>query len=132
MTDSEDRIPDSYPPEELSSLAGEYPFLTIAGGLALGALVGALLPRSVGRRIGKGVVTAATAASDLGLSLGRQVAERADGATRESRERIGQGAAAARQRASGLTDMALTAGLAFARKALEKANRPRPDAENGG
>ena len=46
-------LPDRYPPEDYRSLAGEYPWLTVAAGLGAGLLVGAMLPRGLGGKFGK-------------------------------------------------------------------------------
>lgn len=48
--------PDAYPPEDYRSLAAEYPWLTVAAGLGIGALAGALLPRSFGSKLGRGAL----------------------------------------------------------------------------
>ena len=45
--------PDAWPPEDYRSLAAEYPWLTLAAGLGLGALAGALLPKGFGGRVGR-------------------------------------------------------------------------------
>ena len=74
-----ERLPDSDPPEQLSTLAGEYIGLSIAGGLVLGLLVGSLLPRSPGRKLSRGASALAAVAGEVALILARQAMDKAKG-----------------------------------------------------
>lgn len=62
-------LPDAYPPADYRSLAGEYPWLSMAAGLGAGMLVGALLPRGFGKGFGRRTLGALALAAELGLSL---------------------------------------------------------------
>ncbi len=115
-------FPDQYPPENYRSLAGEYPLLTLAGGLAAGLLFGALLPRKAGSKLGARALTAATVAGELGLALSKSARERAGQAGREGISRLGEGGAHIRHRAAGT---ARSTGLALARQALKLAAKAR-------
>ncbi|MFT4027095.1 MAG: hypothetical protein QM676_09885 [Novosphingobium sp.] len=116
------RLPDAEPPEEFSSLVGEYPGLAIAAGLGLGLLAGALLPRSAGRKIARGVFFLATTGGELGLVLGKQALRKADDVTRESREKIGETAAEAAHKAA---DAGRKAGANAQRIAGDASERAR-------
>ena len=129
-------LPDAYPPEKFSTLAAEYPFLTVAGGIAAGFLIATLLPRSVGRKIGKRAVAAATIATELGAIYGKQALDAATEAGREARGKIGDlgeaiddNTAETRQRAaraaSHAAGSARSAGLTLARSAVRLAARAR-------
>lgn len=82
------RLPDADPPEQFSSLIGEYPGLAIAAGLGLGLLAGAILPRNTGRKLARGVFFLASTGGELGLVLGKQALTKVDDATRDSREKL--------------------------------------------
>ncbi len=127
---------DAYPPEKFSTLAGEYPFLTVAGGIAVGILIATLLPRSVGRKLGQRAVAVATIAGELGALYGKQALDIASEAGREAREKIGElgetiddNTAETRQRAARMAGTAAgnarSAGLTLARTAVRLATRAR-------
>jgi hypothetical protein len=94
------RLPDAAPPEKFSNLISDYPGLAIAAGLGLGLLAGALLPRSTGRKLLRGGVFVASTATELGLAFGKQAVRKADDATRDGREILGETAAKAGRVAS--------------------------------
>jgi hypothetical protein len=141
------RLPDADPPEQFSSLVGEYPGLAIAAGLGLGLLAGALLPRSAGRKIARGAFFLATTGGELGLAFGKQALSKADDATRESREKLGETAveaahmaadagrkaadagrkagANAQKIAGDASERARDVGLSFAKMAIDAASRLR-------
>ncbi len=134
------RFPDADPPEEFSNLVGEYPGLAIAAGLGLGLLAGALLPRSAGRKIARGVFFLATTGGELGLVLGKQALRKADDATRDGRERLGETAvdaahkaadagrkagADAQRIAGDATERVRDVGLGLAKMAIDAASRIR-------
>lgn len=75
--------PDAYPPEQFSTLAGEYPFLTIAGGLALGALIGSMVPRNFGGKAGKSLAAFASLAAEAGLAIAQAKASRRNSGVEE-------------------------------------------------
>jgi hypothetical protein len=82
------RASDGTPAERISNLARDYPLATMAGGMAVGLLIGALLPKSAGRKLARSAVAAATAASELGITYGRQAIEAANEAGRDGREKF--------------------------------------------
>lgn len=104
------RRADDAPPEKFSNLVSDYPGLAIAAGLGLGLLAGALLPRSAGRKLVRGGVFVASTASELGLALGKQAMRKADEATRDGREIIGDTAAKAGRVATETGHKVLDAG----------------------
>ena len=116
------RFPDQHPPEDYRSLAGQYPLLTMAGGLAAGVLIGALLPRKVGGKLGARALSAATIAGELGLALSKTARNRAGQTGRESIARIGEGSSQLRTRAAGT---ARSAGLALVEQGLKLAAKAR-------
>lgn len=73
---------DEYPPEHISTLAGQYPLLTLAAGALAGLALGALLPRSLGQRFSRGAVTILTVAGELGLAASRRARDATEGADR--------------------------------------------------
>ena len=137
------RLPDASPPEGLRGLVEDYPGLAIVAGIGVGVLVAALLPRNAGRKLAKGSAVLATAATELGLALGKQALEKAG----EGRELLGdkasdagrvagdagrKAAAAARDAGTSAQRLAEDAsntardlGLALARKAVDAASRLR-------
>ena len=125
-------LPDRYPPDRFSQLAGEYPLLAVAGGLAAGVVVAALLPRAFGRKFSRRALAAATVASELGLTFGKQAFDAASEASREAREKLGDlgetidgSTAEVRQRASRAAGTAASSarstGLKIARGAIRMA-----------
>lgn len=127
---------DAYPPETYRGLAGDYPWLAIAGGLAAGALIGSLLPRNAGGKVGKRILGLATVAAELGLAYSRQARDGVVEASKEGSaradavaERISQSTAGLRDRArSGAGSAARTArstGLVLAREAARLAVKIR-------
>ena len=104
------RRPDAEPPEKFSNLISDYPGLAIAAGLGLGLLAGVLLPRSTGRKLLRGGVFVTSTASELGLAFGKQAVRKADDATRDGREILGETAAKAGRVASDAGRKAAEAG----------------------
>lgn len=118
-------FPDAYPPEDYRSLAGEYPWLTIAAGLGLGVLAGALLPKGAGGKVGKRALALAVTAGELGLAFSKEARSRAETAGREGIEWIGEEGGKVRRRAGRAAGSAQAAGLALARRAVKLAARAR-------
>lgn len=118
------RLPEANPPEQLSNLLGEYPGLAIAAGLGIGLLAGALLPRSAGRKLARGAFFLASTGGELGLILGKQALHKADAATREGREKLGETAVEAAHKAADAGRKAADVG----RKAGVEAQRVAGDA----
>lgn len=125
-------VPDRDPPETYRSLAGEYPWGTLLGGLALGAIVGALLPKQAGRRLGRRALTAATIAGELGLAYSKQARDKASEVGREGvaklsdlGESVGDNTAELRQRAGRAAGRARSRGLELAGQAIKLAARVR-------
>lgn len=107
--------PDAAPPEKLSSLAGEYIGLSIAGGLLIGLVAGVLLPRAARRkpaRLGSGL---ASTAGELGLALATKALARAGDSVRETREK----AADMSGRVSGVVKEHAAPALASAGRLIE-------------
>lgn len=119
------KLADEYPPEDVRSLAGQYPWLTVAAGAGLGLLVGALLPKKAGSKLGKRAMTLATIGAELGLALSKQARERAVDASRDLGETIGEGAGEFRRRAGRAAGSARSTGLTLARQAVKLAARAR-------
>lgn len=91
------RLPDAAPPEKFSGLVAEYPGLALAAGIGLGLLAGAVMPRGAGRKLARGAFFLASTGGELGMILGKQALRKADGATREGREKLGETASEAAQ-----------------------------------
>lgn len=83
-------LPDAHPPQDYRSLAAEYPWLSVAGGLAAGLLLGALLPKAAGSKLGRRAMGFASVAAELGLALSRQARDAAGDAAETSATRIGE------------------------------------------
>ena len=130
MTDETQPPAEDDLPETLSALVRQYPGAVFAGGLALGLLAGALLPkRGPGKlgqsKLGARVLAAASAAGQLGVTLGQQALERSQDAARETRERLADlGESAGDASADMRADMR-KAGLKLARKAVEFAAKAK-------
>lgn len=140
-------LPDAAPPEKFSNLIAEYPGLAIAAGLGIGLIAGALLPRSAGRKLIRGGLFVASTAGELGLAVGKQALHKADDATREGREMLGETAAKAgrvaadagrkaadagreaganaQRLAEDATERARDLGIGLARMAIDAASRLR-------
>lgn len=118
-------LPDAYPPESYRTLAGEYPWLTVAAGLGAGLIVGALVPKAVGGKLGKRAVAAASLAAELGLALSRRAGSEVEERGRDGLRRVSEAAAPLRQRAARGTRSARETGLVLAREALKLAARRR-------
>jgi predicted lipid-binding transport protein (Tim44 family) len=116
------RFPDQHPPEDYRSLAGEYPWLAMAGGLAAGVLIGALLPRQAGSKLGARALSVATIAGELGLALSKTARSRAGKTGRDGMTRIGEGRTQLRSRAAGT---ARSTGLAIVEQAIKLAAKAR-------
>ncbi len=118
-------LPDAYPPESYRSLAGEYPWLTMAAGLGAGLLVGALVPKAAGGKLGKRAFAVASLAAEFGLALSRRAGAEAEERGRDGLRRVSEAAAPLRQRAARSTRTARDTGLVLAREALKLAARRR-------
>ncbi len=81
---------DDYPPEQVSTLAGQYPLLTVAAGVLAGVALAALLPRAFGGKFARRAVTLATVAGELGLAASQRARHVAEDAGRESKTRLGE------------------------------------------
>ena len=86
-TDLSGPAPDATPPEKLSTLAGEYIGLSIAGGLLVGLVAAVLLPRASKRKSRKVASGLASSAGELGLALATKALARAGDAVRDTREK---------------------------------------------
>lgn len=73
----------------LLATAAEYPFLTIVGGIAAGAVIASLLPRAFSSKLAKRSVALASVAGELGLVYGKSALEKAGELGHEAQERIG-------------------------------------------
>lgn len=120
-----DPLPDRYPPEDYRTLAGEYPWLTVAAGVGLGLLAGALLPKGAGGKAGRRVMGVAAAAAELGLVLSKQARDKAAEAGREGLADLGQRTAPLRQRASRASGSARSQSVRLAGEAIKLAARLR-------
>jgi hypothetical protein len=129
-------LPDAHPPQDYRSLAGEYPWLTVAGGLAAGLLIGALIPKQAGSKLGKHALSVATVAAEIGLALSKQARDAAgeaaqSGAGRLSElgQRLDEGTAGYRTRARRTAGKAVAsvrgAGQRAARAAQQLADGKR-------
>jgi len=99
----------------LKTLARDHAGLLIAGGVAAGALLAiALTPSSTRRRLADRAVSAATAASEAGMKLGRQGAEKLEGLG----ETLAGNADVAKERAVKAAGDAKGAGLELLRAGL--------------
>ena len=105
---------DEYPPEHVSTLAGQYPLLTLAAGALAGVALGALLPRAFGRKFSRRAVTLLTVAGELGLAASRRARDAAGETGPELRLKAGRVAGGARSK-----------GLNLAREAIKLAARAR-------
>ena len=124
------------PPENYRSLAAQYPWLTVAGGLAVGLLVGAMLPKSAARKFGNRAVGLATIAAELGMAFSKQARETAGEVVHDGAERLGEIGhrlddgtaemrARARRTAGKAAGSARSAGQSVVREALRLAARAR-------
>lgn len=118
-------LADEYPPEDVRSLAGQYPLLTVAAGAGVGLLVGALLPKKAGSKMGKRAVTLATIGAELALALSKQARERAGEAGRDGMAKLGESTGEFRRRAARTAGSARSTGLTLAREAVKLAARAR-------
>ncbi len=122
-------FPDAHPPEDYRTLAGEYPWLTVAAGLGVGLLAGALLPKSAGSKLGKRALSLATVAGELALVMSKRAGEAAQDNAARLAERVDEGTAELRGRARQSTRRAAgsarSAGQIVVREALKLATRAR-------
>ncbi len=121
---------DEYPPEHISTLAGQYPLLALAAGAMAGVALGALLPRAFGRTFSRRAVTILTIAGELGLAASRNARDAAQQAGRQGAVRLGQagdslaeGRSGLRQRAGRIADKARNTSLDAAREMIKLAAR---------
>lgn len=122
-------LADEYPPEDVRSLAGQYPWLTVAAGAGVGLLIGALLPKKAGSKLGKRALTLATLGAELGLALSKQARERASEVSREGMaklgETIGENSGEFRRRAGRAAGSVHSTGQALIRQGIRLAARAR-------
>ncbi len=127
---------DAYPPEHVSTLAGQYPLLTLAAGALAGVALGALLPRTFGRKFSRRAVTIITIAGELGLAASRRARDSAAEAGRHGTARlgelgdsIGEGSGELRRTAGRVAGSvvggARSTGMVLAREAIKLAARAR-------
>lgn len=83
-------LPDAHPPQDFRSLAGEYPWLTVASGLAAGLLLGALIPKRAGSKLGKHALSVATVAAELGLAFSKQARDAAGDAAQSGTGKLSE------------------------------------------
>ena len=76
-------------PDGLLATAAEYPFLTIVGGIAAGAVIAALMPKAFASKFAKRSVALATVAGELGMVYGKTALDKAGELGHEAQERIG-------------------------------------------
>lgn len=134
------RVPDAEPPEQFSGLLAEYPGLAIAAGLGLGLLAGAVLPRRAGRKLARGAFFLASTGGELGMILGKQALRKADDATRDGRQKLGEtvsgaahkaadasrkAGAQAKDAATDASERARDLGLGLAKMAIDAASKLR-------
>lgn len=118
-------LADEYPPEDVRSLAAQYPWLTVAAGAGMGLLLGALLPKKAGGKFGKRAMTLATVGAELALALSKQARERAGEAGRDGLAKLGENTGEIRRRAGRAAGSARSTGLTLARHAVKLAARAR-------
>lgn len=70
--------------DRVVSVAGEHPFLLIAGGLAVGLVISALIPKSPTRRMSKYAFSGIAMLAELGLAYGKQAYDSAEDAAQEA------------------------------------------------
>lgn len=75
--------------QSLRATAAEYPFLTIVGGIAAGAVLYSLLPKAFARKLAKRSVALATVAGELGMVYGKSALDKAGELGHDAQERIG-------------------------------------------
>ena len=127
-----DPLPDAWPPEDYRSLAKEYPWLAMAAGLGIGALVAALLPRQFVSKAGRRALGAATVAAELGLAFSKQARDvagdavhAAGDAAQDGLAKIDETTAPLRQRATSAGKSARSRGIRLAGEAIKFATRLR-------
>lgn len=122
--------------EDVASVVRDHPFLVIAGGIAVGALIAALLPkRSTGTtaRLSRGARHLAEIAGTAGLALGREVLEKGEHARetgrdlgRQAKNRAGQAGSQIKRQGEAALDRAEDA-LGIASDASQKLLRKASD-----
>ena len=83
-------LADDYPPEQVLTLAGQYPLLTVAAGVLAGVALAALLPRAFGGKVARRAVTLASVAGELGLAASQRARHAVEDAGREGKARLGE------------------------------------------
>ncbi len=83
-------LPHGSPPDGVRSLAMDYPFALIFGGLAIGVIAGAMIPRAAGKRLGKGAAAAAAIASEFALAYGQRALDATGKAAEDGRVRASE------------------------------------------
>lgn len=64
--------------DRVAGVAGEHPFLLIAGGLAVGLVVSTFIPKSPTRRLSKYAFSGIAMLAELGLAYGKQAYDTAE------------------------------------------------------
>jgi ElaB/YqjD/DUF883 family membrane-anchored ribosome-binding protein len=122
-------FPDADPPENYRSLAGEYPWLTVAAGLGAGLLVGALLPKKTGSKLGQRALGFATFAGELALVMSKRAGDAAQENAARLTHRLDDSTAElrgkARRTAGRAAGSARSAGQVMVREAIKLAARAR-------
>ena len=120
-----DPLPDAWPPEDYRSLAKEYPWLAMAAGVGIGALVAALLPRNFITKAGRRALGAVSVAAELGLAFSKQARETAGEAAHDRLAKFDETTAPLRQRATNVGKSARSRGMRLAGEAMKLATRLR-------
>ena len=106
-------------------MAKEYPWLAMAAGVGIGALVAALLPRNFITKAGRRALGAASVAAELGLAFSKQARETAGEAAHDGLAKFDETTAPLRQRATNAGKSARSRGMRLAGEAMKLATRLR-------
>ncbi|HOB13955.1 MAG TPA: hypothetical protein PK680_09095 [Novosphingobium sp.] len=120
---------DAGPPEDLRSLAGEYPWLVVAAGAGAGLLLGAVLPKRAGAKLGGRALGLAAAGAEVALALSRSARDAAEEGARDGLHRLDERTAPIRRRAGEVAGSAKrsarSTGVRVASEAIKLAARLR-------